>query len=66
MSRIGIINGEEYYSLPKPQSYFISLAAVVCTLSLEFSSPEKNELVSNFWFGSPLLSTENTVWINTT
>lgn len=48
MSRIGIINGEEYYSLPKPQSYFISLAALVCTLSLEFSSPEKNGLVSNF------------------
>lgn len=43
------------FSLPLPPSYFISLAAVVCTLSLEFSFPEKkNGLVSNFYSGSLL------------
>lgn len=34
------------FSLPLPQSYFVSLAVVVCTLSLEFSSPEKKKWVA--------------------
>lgn len=52
------------FSLPLPQSYFISLAVVVCTLSLEFSSPEKkNELLSNSNLEVLFLSTKCTVGI---